>query len=244
MLRHKKMTRTRLFGEKEKARARKERKENLAKERILSKECLHGKEKEKEMAILKEVSNKVFHSNNSKQMLHSSHPPQARCLLRTNRETAHAEESWSWDETYWTDDWSWDSYNYYGGYEGDYSQGDWHSWVVLCFQYGTDLNRGQAFRRSADSFCGRTDGPDQPVMFFCHLLVPFYRTWTHAFCDLHIFVHFSVVPVLLQFEQVPHSEHSQFWSKCCIRIRRTAFVQFAHKPSQIRHIGRVCISEL
>ena len=85
MLRHRKMTRTRLFGEKEKARARKERKENLAKERILSKECLHGKEKEKEMAIPKEVNNKVFHSNNHKQMLHSSHPPQVRCLLRTNR---------------------------------------------------------------------------------------------------------------------------------------------------------------
>ena len=85
MLRHKKMTRTRLFGEKEKARARKERKENMAKVRILSKECLHGMEKEKEMASSKEASSKVFHSNSHKQMLHSSHPPRARCLLRTNR---------------------------------------------------------------------------------------------------------------------------------------------------------------
>ena len=82
MLRHRKMTRTRLFGEKEKARARKERKVNMA--RILSKECL-GRAKAKEMANPKEASNKVFHSNSHKQMLHSSHPPQARCLLRTNR---------------------------------------------------------------------------------------------------------------------------------------------------------------
>ena len=85
MLQRKKMTRTRLFGEKERARARKERKESMAKVRILSKECLHGMGKAKEMANSKEESSKVFHSNRHKQMLHSSHHPQALRLPRTNR---------------------------------------------------------------------------------------------------------------------------------------------------------------
>ena len=43
------------------------------------------------------------------------------------QETAHAEESWSYDyDTYWTDDWS--GYESYYGYDGDYSQGDWYNW--------------------------------------------------------------------------------------------------------------------
>ena len=42
-------------------------------------------------------------------------------------EIAQAEGSWSYDyDTYWTDDWS--TYESYYGYDGDYSQGDWHNW--------------------------------------------------------------------------------------------------------------------
>ena len=62
-----------------------------------------------------------------------SQPPQANVAQAASssasqapekQETAHAEESWSYDyDTYWTDDWS--GYESYYGYDGDYSQGDW-----------------------------------------------------------------------------------------------------------------------
>ena len=78
---HREMTRTRLSGEKEKEKARRARKES--KERLLSKECLHGRAKAKVMANSREES-KTFNNNLHKQMLHSSHH-RAQCLPQTNK---------------------------------------------------------------------------------------------------------------------------------------------------------------
>ena len=74
-----------------------------------------------------ERAKEVNHFNNNslhKQTLHRQHllvphkPPK-------KQETAHAEESLSYDyDTYWTDD----GYESYYGYDGDYSHGDWYNW--------------------------------------------------------------------------------------------------------------------
>ena len=78
------MTRTRLFGEKEKEKARRARRENKEnKERILSKESPHGRVKAKVMASSKE-KNKTFNNNLHKQMLHSNHH-QAQSLPGKNK---------------------------------------------------------------------------------------------------------------------------------------------------------------
>ena len=70
MLHHKKMTRTRLFGDKGKGKGKRARKENSV--RILSKECLHGRAKARVMANPREES-KTFNNNLHKHMMHSSH---------------------------------------------------------------------------------------------------------------------------------------------------------------------------
>ena len=135
-----------------------------------------------------------------------SQPPQANVAQPASssasqapekQETAHAEESWSYDyDTYWTDDWS--GYESYYGYDGDCSQGDWYNWSYFCFRWGTDRIRGQAVRKCRRHFWGRTDRPDQPVLFFGHLLVPIFRTRTCRSLRIHASVPVSDVPVLVQ----------------------------------------------
>ena len=89
------------------------------------------------------------------------------------QETAHAEESWSWDETYWTDDWSWDSYNYYGGYEGDYSQGDWHSWSY--FASSTELTLTED-KHSEDQQIQPVDGQTDQINRLCFSVICLFRS--------------------------------------------------------------------
>ena len=56
---------------------------------------------------------------NVAQQATSSSPP----VVTERQETAHAEESWCYDDSYWTNDWSdWDT-SYYG-----YDEYDWYSW--------------------------------------------------------------------------------------------------------------------
>ena len=188
----------------------------------------YGKDSFKGMPSWKGKGKGDGKSKGGKQQGFPQQPPQANVAQQSSssttpaqekQETTHAEESWSWDDTYWTGDWSWDTYTYYGGYEGDYSQGDWYNWSY--FVSSTELTLTED-KHSEDQQNHSVDGQTDQIgrlCFFCHLLVPFSRTWTHAFCHMHKLVHFSVVPVLLQFEQIPHSEHSQFWSKCCNRFR-------------------------
>ena len=115
VMQHGKMTSpTQLSGAKEstKVKARRARKE--WKVRILSKEYLLGKEKEKATAKAKEEKQQA---NVAQQATSSSTPAPAY------QEKAHAEENWGYDDAYWSNDWSeWDT-SYYGCDEYD-----WYSW--------------------------------------------------------------------------------------------------------------------
>ena len=96
-------------------------------------------------------------------------------------EVAQAEESWSYDyDTCWTDDWIllwiW-----------------WRllpRWLVqlglLCFRWGIDLIREQAFRKFWHHVWGRTDGPKQPVLFF--LAICLFRNLGHELVEAMTFV--------------------------------------------------------
>ena len=91
-------------------------------------------------------------------------PPQANVAQQASSsasqapekpETAHAEESWSYDyDTYWTDDWS--GYESYYGYDGDYSRGDWYNWSYFAFVEETDRIPRTSIQKVLTSFL-RTD---------------------------------------------------------------------------------------
>ena len=106
--------------------------------------------------------------------------------------------------------------------------------VLLCFRWGTDHCRGQAFGRLSWFSSGRTDGPKQPVLFFCYLLVPMFRTRTHVLHAIHVFVRVSPVPELPSFQQETNSEHPIHWREHRNPYRWQASERTAHLPTQIR----------
>ena len=112
-----------------------------------------------------------------------SQPPQANVAQAATssasqapekQETAHAEESWSYDyDTYWTDDWS--GYESYYGYDGDYSQGDWYNWSY--FASTEELTESEDKHSDVIFEDGQTD----KINRFCFSgipLVPIVRTRT------------------------------------------------------------------
>ena len=97
-------------------------------------------------------------------------------------------------DTYWTDDWS--GYESYYGYDGDYSRGDWYNWSYFAFV--EELTASEDKHSESFDFVsedGQT-GPDQPVLFFGHLLVPISRTRTCGSLRIRASVRVFVVPVL------------------------------------------------
>ena len=91
------------------------------------------------------------------------------------QETAHVEESWSYDyDTYWTDDWS--GYESYYGYDGDYSQGDWY-WSY--FASAEELTESEDKHSDVISEDGQTDKTNR----FCFSGICLFRSFGHELVE-------------------------------------------------------------
>ena len=113
------------------------------------------------------------------------------------QETAHAEESWSYDyDTYWTEDWS--GYESYYGYDGDYSQGDWYNWSY--FASAEELAESEDKHSESSEVISEDRQTDQinRFCFFGLLLVPISRTRTCRSLRIRASLRVSDVPVALQ----------------------------------------------
>ena len=119
-----------------------------------------------------------------------SQPPQANVAQAASssasqapekQETAHAEESWSYDyDTYWTDDWS--GYESYYGYDGDYSQGDWYNWSY--FASAEELTESEDKHSDVISEDGQTD----QINRFCFSGICLFRLFGHELVEALTFV--------------------------------------------------------
>ena len=100
------------------------------------------------------------------------------------QETAHAEESWSYDyDTYWTDDWS--GYESYYGYDGDYSQGDWYNWSY--FASAEELTESED-KHSESSDVISEDGQTDQINRFCFSAFCLFRFLGHELVEAFAFV--------------------------------------------------------
>ena len=121
-------------------------------------------------------------------------PPQANVAQQASssasqapekQETAHAEESWSYDyDTYWTDDWS--GYESYYGYDGDYSQGDWYNWSS-CFVSTEELTELED-KHSESSDVVSEDGQTDQINRFCFSAICLFRYLGHELVEAFTFV--------------------------------------------------------
>ena len=121
-------------------------------------------------------------------------PPQANVAQQASssasqapekQETAHAEESWSYDyDTYWTDDWSGYEYDY--GYDGDYSQGDWYNWssYFVSTEELTELEDKHSESFDVISEDGQTD----KINRFCFSAICLFRYLGHELAEAVTFV--------------------------------------------------------
>ena len=119
-----------------------------------------------------------------------SQPPQANVAQAASssasqapekQETAHAEESWSYDyDTYWTDDWS--GYESYYGYDGDYSQGDWYNWSY--FASTEELTESE--NKHSDVIF--EDGQTDKINRFCFSGIRLFRLFGHELVEALTFV--------------------------------------------------------
>ena len=124
-------------------------------------------------------------------------PPQANVAQQASSsasqapekpETAHAEESWSYDyDTYWTDDWS--GYESYYGYDGDYSRGDWYNWSYFAFV--EELTASEDKHSESFDFVSE-DGQTDQINRFCFSAICLFRYLGHelveAFASVLLFV--------------------------------------------------------
>ena len=122
-----------------------------------------------------------------------SQPPQANVAQPATssasqapekQETAHAEESWSYDyDTYWTDDWS--GYESYYRYDGDYSQGDWYNWSYFASAEELTESEDKHFRsEDVKPEDGQTDKIDR----FCFSGICLFRSFGHELVEAITFV--------------------------------------------------------
>ena len=130
-------------------------------------------------------------------------PPQANVAQQASssasqapqkQETAHAEESWSYDyETYWTDDWS--GYEPYYGYDGDYPQGDWYNWSsrFVSTEELTELEDKHSESFDVVSEDGQTD----QINRFCFSATCLFRYLGHELVEAFTFV-LLFLPLLYQ----------------------------------------------
>ena len=120
-------------------------------------------------------------------------PPQANIAQTTSsnasqapekQETAHAEESWSYDyDTYWTRDWS--GCESYFGYDGDYSQGDWYNWSY--FASTEELTESED-KHSESSDVISEDGQTAQINRFCFSAFCLFRFLGHELVEAFAFV--------------------------------------------------------
>ena len=100
------------------------------------------------------------------------------------QETAHAEESWSYDyDTYWTDDWS--GHESYYGYDGDYSQGDWYNWSYFASAEELTESEDKHFR-SED--VNPEDGQIDKINRFCFSGICLFRSFGHELVEAFAFM--------------------------------------------------------
>ena len=100
------------------------------------------------------------------------------------QETAHAEESWSYDyDTYWTDDWS--GYESYYGYDGGYSQGDWYNWSY--FASAEELTESED-KHSESSDVISEDGQTDQINRFCFSAFCLFRFFGHELVEAFAFM--------------------------------------------------------
>ena len=122
-----------------------------------------------------------------------SQPPQANVAQPASssasqapekQETAHAEESWSYDyDTYWTDDWS--GYESYYGYDGDYSQGDWYNWSY--FASSEELTESED-KQSESVDVISEDGQTDKINRFCFSAICLFRFFGHELVEATAFM--------------------------------------------------------
>ena len=122
-----------------------------------------------------------------------SQPPQANVAQPASssasqapekQETAHAEESWSYDyDTYWTDDWS--GYESYYGYDGDYSQGDWYNWSY--FASAEELTESED-KQSESVDVNSEDGQTDQINRFCFSAICLFRFFGHELVEALAFM--------------------------------------------------------
>ena len=86
------------------------------------------------------------------------------------------------------------------GYDGDYSQGEWHAWSYFA-SVGELTIAGDKHMEDAHDFsvAGQTDQHDR-FCFFCYWLAPIFRTQTDAPHVMHSFVCVSCVPALSRLD--------------------------------------------
>ena len=89
------------------------------------------------------------------------------------QETAHAEESWSYD------------YESYYGYDGDYSQGDWHNWSY--FASAEELTESED-KHSESSDAISEDGQTDQINRFCFSAFCLFRFFGHELVEAFAFV--------------------------------------------------------
>ena len=100
------------------------------------------------------------------------------------QETAHAEESWSYDyDTYWTEDWS--GYESYYGYDGDYSQGDWYNWSY--FASAEELAESEDKHSESSEVISEDRQTDQ-INRFCFSAFCLFRFLGHELAEAFAFV--------------------------------------------------------
>ena len=122
-----------------------------------------------------------------------SQPPQANVAQPApssasqapeKQETAHAEESWSYDyDTYWTDGWS--GYESYYGYDGDYSQGDWYNWSY--FASAEELTESED-KQSEGVDVISEDGQTDQINRFCFSAICLFRFFGHELVEAIAFM--------------------------------------------------------
>ena len=100
------------------------------------------------------------------------------------QETAHAEESWSYDyDTYWADDWS--GYESYYGYDRDYSQGDWRNWSY--FASAEELAESEDKHSESSDAISEDEQMDQ-INQFCFSAFCLFRFFGHELVEAFAFV--------------------------------------------------------
>ena len=159
------------------------------------------------------------------------------------QETAHAEESWSYDyDSCWTDDWS--AYESYYGYDGDYSQGDWYNWFY--FASAEELTESED-KHSESSDVISEDGQTDQINRFCFPAICLFRFLGHELVEAFAFV---LLFVSLMYQCFADLNRSLFMSIRHVEDSVSTESGDLHSlrqhtcPPQFRHNGRVCISQL